>query len=62
MSSLTIWTEVIEALARIDSGVLPSELESETLDFKVGLGDPKKTLNPDYSGFPQTDAWNASST
>lgn len=45
MSPLTIWTEVIEALARIDSGVLPSELESETLDFKVGLGDQKKTLN-----------------
>ncbi len=44
MAPYSVWTEVIEALARIDRGALPSDLESETLDFKVGLGDQKRTL------------------
>lgn len=36
--------EVITALARIDGGASPQELESETLEFKSDRGDTKKTL------------------
>ncbi|MCY4622935.1 MAG: putative DNA binding domain-containing protein [bacterium] len=35
---------MIKALARIDSGASPHDLESETLEFKSERGDAKKTL------------------
>jgi len=44
MSPFPVSQEVIAALARIDGGALPRDLESETLDFKSDRGDSKKTL------------------
>ncbi len=44
MSPFPVPQEVIKALARIDSGASPHDLESETLEFKSGRGDAKKTL------------------
>ena len=44
MSPFPVPQEVIKALARIDSGASPHDLESETLEFKSERGDAKKTL------------------
>jgi ATP-dependent DNA helicase RecG len=44
MSPFQVPEEVIAALARIDGGASPQELESETLEFKSDRGDTKQTL------------------
>lgn len=44
MSPFPVPEEVIAALAAIDDGASPRDLESETLDFKSDRGDTKKTL------------------
>ena len=44
MSPFPVSQEVIKALARIDGGASPPDLESETLEFKSERGGPKKTL------------------